>query len=91
MIKSIVNIEGLGNRRVIDFLKHSSNFGLPGLDFKAPSEGRFGAPSVQNIVIHNVFVHFCFDFAPKPCFLQHSVGSEGARLGGRRVRGEGAK
>ena len=91
MIKSMVNIEGLENRRVIDFLKHSSRLGLPGLDLEALSEGHFGAPSVQNTVIHNVFVHFCFDFASKPCFLQHSVGSEGAWLGGRRVRGEGAK
>ena len=55
MIKSIAKIGGLGNRRVIDFLKKMSSFGLPDLDLEAPSEGRFGAPSAQNIVIHNVF------------------------------------
>ena len=91
MIKRTAKFEGLGNRRVIDFLKHSSRLGLPGLDLEALSEGHFGAPSVQNTVIHNVFVHFCFDFASKHCFLQHSVGSEGAWFGGRRVRREGAK
>ena len=55
MIKSIVKIEGLGNRRVIDLLKHSSNFGLPDRDLKASSEGHLGAQSVQNTVIYIVF------------------------------------
>ena len=54
MIKSTVKIEGLGNRRVIDFLKHSSKLGLPGLDLEAPPEGHGGAQSAQNIVIYNV-------------------------------------
>ena len=54
VIKSIVNIEGLGNRRVIDFLKHSTKFGLPGLDLEAPPEGHGGAQSAQNTVIYNV-------------------------------------
>ena len=54
MIKSIVNIEGLGNRRVIDFLKHSSKLGLPDLDLEAPPEGHGGVQSAQHIVIYNV-------------------------------------
>ena len=91
MIKSIAKTEGRGNRCVICFLKYSLNLGLPDLDLEAPSEGRFGARSVQNIIIHNVFVDFCFDFASKHCFLQHSVGLEGARLWGRRARGKRAK
>ena len=94
MINSMVNIEGLENRRVIDFLKHSSRLGLPGLDLEALSEGHFGAPSVQNIVIHNVFAPFCFDFASKPCFLIAfcevggcvAWGSEGAWGGGKNER-----
>ena len=52
VITSIVKIEGLGNCRVIDFHKHSSNFGLPDLDLEAPPEGHFGAQSAQNVVIY---------------------------------------
>ena len=54
MINSIANIAGLGNRRVIDFLKHSSKLGLPDLDLEAPPEGHGGAQSAQNIVIYSV-------------------------------------
>ena len=46
VIQRIVKIEGLGNRRVIDFLKHSSRLGLPGLDLEALSEDHFGAQNV---------------------------------------------
>ena len=56
MIKSIVKIEGLGSRRVIDFFKHSSKFGLPDLDLEAPPEGHSGAQRAQNIVIYIDFV-----------------------------------
>ena len=87
VIKRTAKFEGLGNRRVIDFLKHSSSLVLPDLDLEAPSEGHLGAPSAQNNVIYNVLVQFCFNFVQKHCFLQHSVGrracagwgSEGAR------------
>ena len=54
MIKSMVNIEGLENRRVIDFLKYSSKLGLPDLDLEAPPEGHGGAQSAQNTIIYNV-------------------------------------
>ena len=72
VIKSNVKIEGLGNRRVIDFLKHSSNIGLRGLDLEAPSAGHFGARNAPNHVNYKllVFVHFS---APPPASTNQRV------------------
>ena len=87
MSKNIVRIEGMENRRVIDFVKHSLRFGLPDLDFEAPSEGNFGAQNAQNIVFHNVLDIFELGVVSKPCFLQHSVGSpQKCRKNGPRGR-----
>ena len=54
VINSTVKIEGLGNRRIIDFHKHSAKSDLPGLDLEAPPEGHGGAQSAQNTIIYNV-------------------------------------
>ena len=69
-----------------DFVKHSSNFGLPEALLMACSEGSFGAKSAQNHSICEVFNTSSLDFFQKPWFLQHSVG--GALCG---HRGPGAK
>ena len=74
---------GCENAISSDFVKHSSNFGLRGVVFKAFLEDSFWANCAQNLVIYSVFDMFDIDFVQKPWFLQHSVGGRPLQPGGR--------
>ena len=58
-----------------DFVKHSSNFGIRGVVFKAFLECSFWAKCAENLVIYNAFDIFDIDFVQKHWFLQHYVGA----------------
>ena len=86
MIKTLIKDEGLRNSGFIDFVKHSSNLAVSGLDFEAPSACHFGAPKWPKHCNLQCFLTLSMHFLFKNLvFYSILWGSPSAALGAQKA------